>query len=368
MTRETRPTAAGSSHGPVGFRDAWTKWGAILGAWMILSLFFAPEVYLYFVYKDEPIPWSQTFALTFVNAVIAAAFTPAIVWLTRRFPFDRRRWPRSLLVHVPACLAFSVGHSWLYSMACYASPALFHQLFARFHPNLLTYWAIVGFTEAITYFEKYQERERELARAQLQLLKMQLHPHFLFNTLHTISAMMHEDVSSADRMIARLSDLLRMTLDNIGHQEVALKQEIEFLQKYLEIERMRFQDKLAVMIDVGPDVLDARLPSMILQPLVENSIRHGFGSHRSSGEITIHAHRHDGMLVVRVVDNGCGISSGPSRPMREGLGIGNTRQRLEQLYPERHRFLIENVAAGGARVTVEIPYQTVSPEEPTPAQ
>lgn len=336
-------------------------WAAILGGWLLLSLVLAPEVYIYSLYRRQPIPWNEVIVLTVANALIAAFFTPPIVWLTGRFHFEKGKWMRSLLVHIPACLAFSVSHSSLYTMLCYASPELSHILFLRFHPNVITYGAIVGITEAVTYFTKYQERERQLAQAQLQLLKMQLHPHFLFNTLHTISAMIHEDVKGADRMISRLSDLLRLTLDHIGQHEVPLREEIEFLEKYLEIERTRFEEHLSLDLQVDPHVLDALVPSMLLQPLVENSIRHGFGARQASGVITVSAGRREGHLELIVADNGTGLNGNRSGRPPEGLGLANTRQRLEQLYPASHRFHLGDGARGGTVVSIQIPYHAVGP-------
>lgn len=328
------------------------RWAAIFVAWGLLSLFLAPEVYIYFLYKREPIPWSETLALTFANTAIAAAFTPGIVWLTRRFPMERRRWLRSLLAHVPACIVFSFTHAWLYSIACYASPYLSYTLLLRFHPNMLTYGAIAGITIAIDYFEKYQERERQLARAQLQLLRLQLHPHFLFNTLHTISAMMHEDVKAADRMVSRLSDLLRLTLDSIGQNEVPLRQEIEFVEKYVEIERIRFQDGIELSVDVDPAALDAMVPSMLLQPLVENSIRHGFRGRKTAGVVQVRVRSAGERLNLDITDNGDGL---PRAGLREGVGLSNTRRRLEQLYASAHSFEIGDSEWGGARVRIAIP-------------
>jgi len=332
-------------------RASWVRWGLIMGAWVLLSIFLAPEVYLYFLGKNEPIPWEEAFSLTFVNAAIAAAFTPFIVWLTGKFPLERGKWPWSLLVHVPACIVFSVSHSWLYAMLCYASPHLSEMLFVRFHPNILTYWAIVGFAAALDYFEKYKERERELAQAQMQLLKIQLQPHFLFNTLHTISAMMHEDVKSADRMISRLSDLLRHTLDNIGKHEIPLREEVDFLQKYLEIQRVRFEDRLSLSLDIAPEMLDVMVPSMLLQPLAENSIKHGFASGKNTGVITVRARGRDGFLVLTVTDDGRGLQGA----VREGVGLTNIRRRLEQLYNDGHGFTIEGPPEGGVAVTMTLP-------------
>ena len=186
---------------------------------------------------------------------------------------------------------------------------------------------------------------------------MQLHPHFLFNTLHSISALVHRDPDTADRMIARLGDFLRLTLDNSGAQEVSLEKELEFLKCYLDIERVRFQDRLTTSLDVEPRALDSAVPNLILQPIVENALRHGL-SHRTAGHLEISAKRYNGSLRIQVKDNGPGLSA-ITRPKtantREGLGLSNTRARLEQLYGGAHRFEIENAPGGGLVVTLEIP-------------
>ena len=365
VTQQSSSTLAASLRG--GRRASWPAWAAILGGWILLSLFFAPEVYLHSLYKRQPIPLGEAFLLTAANTAIAAAFVPAIVWLTRRFPLGRGSWIRGLRAHVPACLAFSLAHSCLYAVLCYASPEHFRILFVRFHPNFVTYWAIVGFTEALDYFRKYRERERQLTQAQLELLKSQLQPHFLFNTLHTVSAMMHVDMKIADRMISKLSDLLRLALDGIGKHEATLRQEVEFVQRYLEIERIRFAEDLVLKLELDPEGLDCLVPSMLLQPIVENSVRHGFRRRKRSGVIVIQAYRRGGTLVLRVQDNGAGLSREPAAPQRAGLGLVNIRRRLEQLYPGRHRFDLQNRAAGGAVAVIEIPFRRAGVKEPPAA-
>ena len=350
------------------FLQRGRRWVLFILGWTVLSLLFLPETYLYFLYRHEAIPLTGTLALTLVNSAIALSFLPGIVWLTRRYPFDQARWRRALLVHLPACMVFSLSYSWLYAGLCYAAPSLFHMLFIRFHPNILTYWAIVGFTQAVDYFGRYRERERQLAQAELHLLKSQLHPHFLFNTLHAISAMMHEDVKGADRMINRLSEMLRLVLESGGKHEITLKQEIEFLQSYLEIERIRFQERLALTLDVEPTTLDAVVPSMLLQPLAENSIRHGFGSHKNSGVIRLEARHEGNALVLRFIDNGKGFTAPNGLQPSHNLGLSNIRRRLEQLYGNQHELRIENPAGGGAIIIVRIPYHTRPNEETVMAE
>jgi two-component system, LytTR family, sensor kinase len=337
------------------------RWVLFILGWVALSLLFAPEAYLSFYVRGQPIEWVQTLKLTVGNAAIALVFLPAIVLLTRRFPFERKTWRTALMVHIPACVVFSLGHSGLYWVACYAYHEVGGTLFNRFHPNLLTYAAVVGFTQAFDYFRKYQQREREIRQLQLEVLKAQLQPHFLFNTLNTIAAMVHEDARAADRMIQRLSGLLRMTLANIGKDEITLAEEIEFLRTYLEIERVRFGDRVFSSIDVSAEAMDAMVPALFLQPLVENSIRHGLAAHRHDGLVRIGAVRKGERLLLSVVDNGEGMPG--AQPPREGVGLSNTRKRLQQLYPENHTFSITSRKSGGVEVTAEIPFQ-VNHEHP----
>src|SRR5258708_24064647 len=154
---------------------------------------------------------------------------------------------------------------------------------------------------------------------------MQLQPHFLFNTLHAISTLMHRDVEAADRMLARLSDLLRLTLENVGVQEVTVKQEREFLEGYVEIEQPRFQDRLSVKMNIDGDVLDAAIPNLILQPLVENAVRHGIAPRAAAGHIDISASRQNGMLLIQISDDGPGLPKNGSASAKQGVGLSNTR-------------------------------------------
>jgi two-component system, LytTR family, sensor kinase len=336
-------------------QSSWGRWTLFVLGWTGLSLLFVPEAYLFFLYREEAIPISRIVALTLANAGIVLLFLPGIIWLSRRFPLEQKTWGKALLVHIPACLLFSLSHSWLYAALCYASPKLFHMLFIRFHPNLLTYWAVVGFSSANDYFRRYKEREKQLAQAELHLLRAQLQPHFLFNCLHTISAMVHEDAAAADRMISRLSELLRVVLQSIGKHEISLQEELELVQAYVEIERVRFHERLTLDLQVDPNALDAFVPSMMLQPLAENSIHHGFRSGQTAGRITIEAAKRDGHLTLTFSDNGCGFDK-LSPSSHNGLGLRNTRKRLEQLYKDNYRFELQGASGGGTCWLIEIPY------------
>ena len=226
----------------------------------------------------------------------------------------------------------------------------------------MTYWAVVAFINARDYHRESQEREltaaqlqTQLAEAQLEALQRQLHPHFLFNTLNTIATLMHRDVHAADEMLVQLSDLLRLTLDRIGTQQVPLNDEVDFLRKYLEIEQRRFGDRLQFIIDVDPHVLDAPVPNLILQPLVENALRHGIGPKVAGGNVDVTARQEGSNLVMTVRDNGVGLSPDKLNAFHSGVGLSNTRSRLENLYGDRHRFEFQTPTNGGLLVTIVIP-------------
>lgn len=231
-----------------------------------------------------------------------------------------------------------------------------------FHQSLLTYWLLVGATQAYLYYQRYREGElrsaqlgTQLAQAQLQALRMQFHPHFIFNTLNAISTLVHKDPDAADRMIARLSELVRHTLENVGVQEVPLAQELEFLERYLEIEQTRFADRLVVRMEIAPETLDARTPYLILQPLVENAIRHGIAARSLAGSIEVRARRDDAMVVLEVWDDGPSMPGGAGTKV--GVGISNTRARLETLYGSAQRFEVKNAARGGVVATLTFPFR-----------
>jgi two-component system LytT family sensor kinase len=227
---------------------------------------------------------------------------------------------------------------------------------------LMTYAAIAGLGYALGFQRESQARaikeaylEARLAEARLKTLEAELHPHFLFNTLHAISTLIHLQPDAADRMISRLSDLLRITFARSGAARIPLQEELEFLQKYLEIEQTRFQDRLTVAFDIDPDTLDAEVPRMILQPLVENAIKHGVAPRNGPGTIRIVAARDAESLRLEVRDNGVGLSGGARAKLHGGVGLANTRDRLECLYGAAH--VLEFLEAGeGLTVQIRIPF------------
>jgi len=232
---------------------------------------------------------------------------------------------------------------------------------------LMTYLFLIGLAWALAYRHESEERalntsqlETRLVEAQLQALQRQLHPHFLFNTLNTVSGLIRTDPDGADKMIDRLGDLLRMTLHKSGIQEVSLKEELDVLGKYVEIERTRFGNRLTIDMQVQPETLDAQVPSLVLQPLVENAIRHGIAPNARPGRIAVSAERENDELVLQVLDNGDGLPPERLMALNRGVGLDNTRARLSHLYPDHFEFSFSNLDRGFC-VTIRIPFEVQAP-------
>jgi len=352
--------------------------------WTLIGLAFAGRLYLSSFKLGISMSWGQAVSSSLVDWYVFALLSLPIVYLARRFRFDSPGWGSSVAIHLIASGVFSIIYILVRALIgqlqsrVVGTPVPFSELFSpllfkSFLWNLLIYWVIVSVTHAFDYYRQVREREiraveleKRLAEARLQALQMQLNPHFLFNTLHAISALMHKDVEAADRMIARLSELLRYALESTEAQEVSLRQELDFLRRYLEIEETRFGNRLRVEMDIAPDSLEAQVPNLILQPIVENAIRHGIEPHGKPGVIRIKARCENGSLRVEVHDNGNGLPGG-SLP-REGVGLSNTRSRLNQLYGGRFQFDFNNVPGGGLMVGMIIPLRRSSElTEGTPA-
>ncbi|MGA3243105.1 MAG: histidine kinase [Bacteroidota bacterium] len=352
----------------------WVLWVSYFLIWTAVGLFFASESVLWgrYIFRT-PVTWDQALKTNLSFYYIWACIAPLVLWLGKRFRFERGSRTISFLIHLPTSVllstvqlliaeivvqSFSPDRLQLYE----AFRAIERTFVVYFHINLLTYWAILGIGYGREYYRKFREREvraaqlrTQLTQAQLQALKMQLHPHFLFNTFNTISSLMHKNVDDADRVLARLGDLLRYSLHNVGVQEVTLREEIDFLQRYLEIEQTRFEDRLKVRINVEPEVLACKVPNLILQPLVENAIRYAVAPRASGGCIEISARQVIGSLRISVVDDGPGLPEEYNLPAHEGVGLRNSRERLEQLYGENHRFILSNKSPRGLEVAIVIP-------------
>jgi two-component system, LytTR family, sensor kinase len=367
---ESKPFAFSGSQG------RWRRLAIIWGIWTFIGIVFTLQMYFTSYRSERPALLVDSVYLQMVWAYLWALATPLVVWAAAKLPLERNNWIRNSLLHLPISIILSgivtaIGHVmvWLYLSWPLGRPFSFERMgrfvLANFSEGIGIYMLIALTSFAFNYYLRYREGqvrtlqlEAQLSKAQLEALKMQLHPHFLFNTLHSISALLTQDTEAARRMITRLGDFLRLTLENSGSEEVTLLQEMEFLTCYLAIERIRFQDRLLTRIDIADDTLDAKVPNLILQPIVENAIRHGIAPRSTPGLIEIEAKHLNGLVRIQVRDNGPGLSEHriSENLFNRGLGLANTGQRLERLYGSRHLFDLRNNPNGGFVVTMEIPF------------
>ncbi len=353
----------------------------LLGGLIVLGFSFSALIYFIYASTGSPVTWKQAWSVGLTQWWAWSLLYLLIFAITKRLPIERQHWMRGVLVYFVIGLGITllklgidVGWlRWVYQGKVFKNTPERSLLAVMTYFNFLTYWVFVGVGQALNFYRQAREGElkasqleTQLAQAQLQALKMQLQPHFLFNTLHTIAMLNLKDPKAANRMISRLSDLLRLALDNTGAQEVSLQQELDFLKHYLEIQQTRFQDRLQVKLEIDPASLDARVPNLILQPIVENAIRHGVADQETNGQIEIHACRQNGWLQLRVHDNGPGIPSLAMTQLKLGIGLKNTQDRLTQLYGASHRFELKNADDGGLEVTIAVPFREGAPAAATP--
>jgi two-component system LytT family sensor kinase len=318
----------------------------------------------------KPVPLEFIVRAEVLMFGIAAALTPGIAYAARRFPLGRDRSSSAFLMHIftGVVVALTVKLAWDFAMLPFYATPWIHQfswlafrrsLLAGLQANVLLYWvAVIGIT-AIDHARRYRqtaieaaELRAQLAEAQLHRLRIQLDPHFLFNTLHSISELVHNDPDTADLMIANLSELLRQSLARSDRHEILLSEELEFVKLYLDIQCRRFPDRLTVRYDIGSAASRALIPGMILQPLIENSIRHAIAPRRSGGSVLIRAGLEERQILLEVEDFG---GQPAAMPIIEGIGLRNTRERLEKMYAGRHRFELLP-GREGLRVRVSLPY------------
>lgn len=351
----------------------WADWfnlPAYLLVWSFPGLAALSFYYLNQTVTAQPLNWSFALISTLPNWYIWAILTPLIIRVTRTHPMDQDNWKKTLLtVHLPALLASMLVHS-MVNLILFRTAGLHDEMtiglyrvhfFTRVHANIFTYAAIVGLFFSYEYYRRYMSRETQtaslqvqLAQANLRALKMQIHPHFLFNTLHSISALVRKSENrSAVTMLGQLGEFLRLALENKGQQEIPLEEEIDFLRRYLDIEKVRFGDRLGVDIQIDDAVKSCYVPNLILQPIVENAIHHVIAPTVSNGMIKITATVNGDRLCMSVADNGPGLKN-PDR-LRKGVGVGNTQERLENLYGANHEFSLRNGELGGLQVDICIP-------------
>jgi signal transduction histidine kinase len=346
------------------------RWPLLFVAvWAVFGLLLSVQFFAQSSYRSDPEPWSVALTEGFLDMSLWAAMALAAFITTRLLSPGRFSLTALVGLHLligPAVvLARTVADLWILRAIGWQSPnaTLLDRVLLTFTLRLMTYFAFVGAGYGFEYLRRYHERQlnaarlrEELVRAQLSMLQMQLRPHFLFNTLHAISTLMQRDVRLADRVLVRLADLLRHSLRAHETMVVRLKEEVELLGIYLDIERVRFGPRLTVSIDID-GAEGAMVPHMILQPLVENAIRHGISPMEGPGRLRIAAHRDGDRVRISVADNGAGISDGDRRGAGgHGVGLANTRSRLQHLYGDDHVFELRSRREGGLEVVLDLPY------------
>jgi two-component system, LytTR family, sensor kinase len=369
-----------AAHGEHAFNER-PRWSLIFLVWLIpssIAMLQSTASYLLRGTLAREWPWVL---MQFPRWMTWALFTPIVFYAARRFPFQRERLAWFVWVHLGIAMAISavIEIVWLQislALQGYLEPATIAQMrsnyaemysaavLSRLVGGAFTYAAVLGVATTLLYHQRVRERElraaqleAQLALAQVQALKMQVHPHFLFNTLHAITVLIREDPTAATRVVTRLGDLLRLTLSRATTAQVSFRRELEILTLYLEIERTRFHDRLVIEYDVQPATLGALVPDLILQPLVENAIRHGVSPNPGTGRIQVRSRREGDSLVLEILDNGAGL---PSERPTDGIGLTTTRARLERLYGDRHQLTLANLPEGGCVARIRIPFELTS--------
>lgn len=357
-----------------GFRYPAKTWILNLVCWTAGAILVAGVIWV--AYRDRTgfefiDPLKRMLPLLATFGVLSL---PVFRWGTS-WEWTGRDARRHVLQAIGIFLAFLVIHCALYSLVRvttgeFRTPPTFLGFFGRslarlWYIDLAIFIGIVGVAQSVIYSRKLREKDleaaelrRQLVEAQLAALRAQLQPHFLFNTLHTIGVFTRKDPEAANRILALVGDLLRRSLETVRTQEISLREELEFLKPYIEIQRTRFQDRLSIYVQVEEDTLDCRVPSLVLQPLVENAVRHGVEARAGEGVIHIRGRRDGPDLVLEVEDDGVGlpVGAGGGPPMREGMGLGNTRERLSRLYGSRGELKLEPAPEAGVLASVRMPF------------
>ena len=334
-------------------------WLLGLLTWTVLGLLSAAQNAAWRALTGRPVDWLAILPNSLADWLTCGMFTPVFYWMVKRFPIRGERWWSRLPIHLAASIVFVFLKVSIYTPILRAlnpgtDRTFTSVLFGGFYADMLAYWAAIGVIHAIEYYQEQARLDGALRAAELENLRAQLQPHFLFNTLQSISTLIHRDPAAADRMLTHLSDLLRLSLRNGGAQEVPLREELGFLERYIEIMRVRFGDRLQIDVAASPDVMDALVPSLVLQPIVENAIRHGMTSRAERGHVAVRATRNGAVLTLEVSDDGPGLPKTPAAG-NGGIGLANTRERLARLYGSASSVAI--IDGAGLTVRLTIPWR-----------
>jgi two-component system LytT family sensor kinase len=346
-------------------------WLVGFAAWTALALLSTTQTAMSLSMRGQPIDWPRLLAWRAIDWYSCALFVPPFLWLVRRAPLERASWPRRLPMYIGVTLLATIAK---YAMLVQVqrpflgaarSQSLGVVLAGNAIGELMIFWAVVGVLHAVEFYRRYREREAltlelraQLSQSQLEVLRAQLHPHFLFNALNAATVLVHRDPEAADAMLTRLGELLRHALRSDPRHETPLREEVQLLDRYLDIMRTRFGDRLTIRVTVPPALEGALVPTFVLQPLVENALEHGIDRVDGSGCVEIDAARDGDCLVLAVRDNGAGDRTDAHAGL--GIGLANTRARLAALYGDGAELALRPRQDGGTEAVLRLPFRTLT--------
>lgn len=340
--------------------------------WAVVGLVLSLEVYFNLRITRPDISFGEVAAAQYARVLLWAIMAPLVLTLRRRVPVSSGRWVGGVAFHLGLSFTLMAGYylariAWVVGRAGEPWENFWTiaqaSFFGRNLIDMVFYWGVLGFGYSFELYRRYKNEqikaaqlESRLIETELKALKQQLHPHFLFNTMNTIAVLVREGRNAeAVSLLSKLSGLLRMSLDSARVQEVTLRQEMEFLDRYLEIQEMRFADRLTIERRLEPAALEARIPYLLLQPIVENAILHGIAGKNGPGRVEIEARVENGLLKLEVRDDGPGFEPAVTAPRREGIGLGNTRERLTKIYGNRSQLVLKSEKGRGTTVSILLP-------------
>jgi signal transduction histidine kinase len=356
-------------------RNRWTRIALIFAGWAMLGLVLTTELYFNGRANGMEVAFADIAVSQFGRALMWAILVPAILKLRTKVPLRSGRWLGGIGFHLLMSLllmaAYYLGRLWLYLQFFHPkmeTPGFWREAFLGFYGHNLVdmayYWGVLAFGHGLEIYQKYKDQELKAAQlearlveTELKALREQLRPHFLFNTLNTVAVLVRENKKDeAVALLAHLGALLRLSLDPERSDEIPLREEMAYLERYLEIQRTRFTDRLTVEVDVEPGALSARIPNLLLQPIVENAILHGIAPKAGPGRIEVRGRVAEGRLHLEVRDDGPGLPPGASKG--DGIGLSNTRERLAKIYGSSGSLTLSSAPGGGVAVHIVIPHRT----------
>lgn len=364
---------------PFVLHNKVVPWLCYMAIWTLVAALLAGQSYLGHWINPGQRPLGSYFLIELEVWYTRAVFAPIAVWLALRYRFQASNWARvlslqlfvSVVLDALALLVMATLRHWSEPNHPSFSDALKQSISMHIALNFLVYWVLVGLVHLWHYYNDARKEEvrsaslqGELAQTRLTVLKAQLHPHFLFNALHSVATLLHEDIHAAEDLLLRLSSLLRAMLDDTHFQEISLRKEISILDWHLGIERIRYGDRLTTKTQVDESVLDCAVPHLILQTLVENAIRHGIGKHPGKDEVGVNVRRDGDSLKIEVTNTNSVLLISQQETLQQGIGLSNMQSRLRELYNGQSSLSLTNLTPRGVSVTVSLPLRKFVQETP----